>query len=102
MKLFSMSVILTLPIIAFANGFTVKEPSFSATSIDTLIKQKAQASGVVFVSNNQQYQLITGVLAVKENTDSSASLTSSTSLRESFIDLGPSLWQGKRLDSNCL
>ena len=104
MKLFSILAMLTLPMIACANGFTVKEPNASPASINMLIEQKAQASGVTFVSNNQQYQLISGGLGVKQNMGNGSgssskgvsSLTSVTSPRVSSSNLGPSLWQGKK------
>ncbi|MCO4837835.1 MAG: hypothetical protein KC426_07065 [Oceanospirillaceae bacterium] len=104
MKLFLMLVMLTLPIVGSTFGFTVKEPPTSNTWASALIEQKAQASGVGFVSNNQQYKLILGGLAVKENTGNSvglslghsSSLTSVTMPREAFEDAGTALWQGEK------
>ena len=92
MKTLVILAVLTLPVVACANSFKVEERSATSTSNSAIIAQKAEESGVSFVSNNQEYKLILGGAASKKDNGNVSSLSAGMSSSGS----SSSLWQGTK------
>ena len=67
MKKINILVAAALPLLACASDFKVDETIYSPSSPNAIIEQKAEESGISFFSNNQEYKLISGGIASKNN-----------------------------------
>ena len=89
MKKLIVLLLISLSAVAFANKGV--DPS---SLTNPIVVQKALDSGVVFTSNQEQYQLILGGRAVKQNTNNVAALSASSDRSN--------LWSDQKVLSRCL
>ena len=100
MKKINILLAAALPLLACASDFKVDETIYSPSSPNAIIEQKAEESGISFFSNNQEYKLISGGIASKNNNSNLHGSSSSMSASLSSSVSSSSLWQGTKAGYN--
>lgn len=85
-----MKKIIAFLLISICTASCAENNLTNSSSVNSIVKQKALNSGIVFTSNQVQYQLILGGRAISKNVDNTSALSSSSTANNSNI------WSGQK------